>query len=238
MNPQDAQRLLRERADALGLPLSASQGEQLWQYLQLLGHWNRVYNLTAIRQEEDMIHQHLVDSLAAVPALRRWAAHRSNDGADAPSILDVGSGGGLPGVVWSVLQPQWPVVCIDAVAKKTTFVRQVAGELKLKHLEACHARVERWPGPQGAKKFDLIASRAFAALADFVTWTQHLLAPGGVWLALKGRQPDEELAAVPAAVEVFHVEPLQVPGLDAQRCLVWMRKKSVEEMPCVQSIGS
>ena len=223
MNPQDAQRLLHERADALGQPLSERQGEQLWRYLQLLGHWNRVYNLTAIRQEEDMIHQHLVDSLAALPALRRWAAHRPDAGA--PRILDVGSGGGLPGVVWSVLQPDWPVVCIDAVAKKATFVRQVAGELKLKHLEAHHTRVERWAGPAGAEKFDLIASRAFAALADFVTWTQHLLAPGGVWLALKGRQPDEELAALPADIDVFHVEPLQVPGLDAQRCLVWMRKK-------------
>lgn len=225
MNPQDAQRLLHERADALGLPLSEWQGEQLWRYLQLLVHWNRVYNLTAIRQEEDMIHQHVVDSLAALPALRRWAAHQSGEGATAPRILDVGSGGGLPGVVWSVLQPGWPVVCVDAVAKKATFVRQVAGELKLKHLEAQHTRVERWAGPTGAEKFHLIASRAFAALADFVTWTQHLLAPGGVWLALKGRQPDEELAALPASVEVFHVEPLQVPGLDAQRCLVWMRKK-------------
>lgn len=234
MNPQDAQRLLRERADALGLTLSESQGAQLWRYLQLLVHWNRVYNLTAIRQEEDMIHQHLVDSLAAVPALRRWAAHRSDEGADALRILDVGSGGGLPGVVWSVLQPNWPVVCIDAVAKKATFVRQVAGELTLNHLEAYHTRVERWPGPRGEGRFDLIASRAFAALADFVTWTSHLLAPGGVWLALKGRHPEEELAAVPAGVEVFHVEPLQVPGLEAQRCLVWMRKKWVEELPCAQ----
>jgi 16S rRNA (guanine527-N7)-methyltransferase len=134
-------------------------------------------------------------------------------------ILDVGSGAGLPGVVLSLMRPNWVVHCVDAVAKKASFVRQVAVELRLKNLHAEHARVEALRLPA----FDVVVSRAFASLADFTAWSRGQLAPGGVWLAMKGRLPEEEIAALPSWVSVFHVEQLQVPGLDAQRCLVWMR---------------
>lgn len=215
---------LTQGAQALGLSLSAHQEAQLLQFLQLLARWNRVYNLTAVRDETDMVSQHLLDSLAVVPALRRWAAGRAGaDPSPAVCLLDVGSGGGLPGVVVSVLEPDWTVACVDAVAKKATFIRQVAAELGLPHLESRHTRVEHWhPKPP---TYDLITSRAFASLADFTQWTGHLLADDGVWMALKGRVPHDEIAALPAHVEVFHVEPLQVPQLAAERCLVWLRKK-------------
>lgn len=221
---------LTQGAQALGLSLSPLQEAQLLQFLQLLARWNRVYNLTAVRDETDMVSQHLLDSLAVLPALRRWAAGRAGDDpSPAVRLLDVGSGGGLPGVVVSVLQPEWSVACVDAVAKKATFIRQVAAELGLPHLESHHTRVERWnpkpPAPPAPPTYDLITSRAFASLADFTQWTGHLLADDGVWVALKGRVPHDEIAALPAHVEVFHVEPLQVPQLAAERCLVWLRKK-------------
>ena len=132
----------------------------------------------------------------------------------------MGSGGGLPGVVIAALLPGWQVTCVDAVGKKMAFVRQVAGTLPLPNLRAEHTRIEQLKQPA----FDVITSRAFASLADFTRLTVPHLAPGGVWMAMKGRAPDEELAALPAEVAVFHVEPLTVPGLDAQRCLVWMRR--------------
>jgi 16S rRNA (guanine527-N7)-methyltransferase len=123
--------------------------------------------------------------------------------------------------VLAVTEPNWDVSCVDTVGKKAAFVRHVAGELGLPNLHAEHARVEHLQ----RAPFDVITSRAFASLADFVRLTRHLLAPGGVWMAMKGKRPDDEIAALPAGVEVFHVEPITVPGLDAQRCLVWMRLK-------------
>lgn len=185
-------------------------------YLGLLAKWNAAYNLTSVRDPAQMRIQHLADCLAVVEPLRRQL------GAGAPArILDVGSGGGLPGVVLAIAEPAWDVTCIDAVGKKAAFVRQVAGELALPNLHAEHARVEALE----AEPFDVITSRAFGSLADFVRWTRPLLAAGGVWMAMKGRRPDDEIAALPSDVEVFHVEPLAVPGLDAERCLVWMRPR-------------
>ena len=137
-------------------------------------------------------------------------------------VLDVGSGAGLPGVVLALARPDWSVCCVDAVAKKASFVRQVAGELKLANLQSRHARVESLA--EGA--FDLIVSRAFASLRDFSQLTRNQLAADGCWCAMKGVVPDDEIAALPPDVEVFHVEPLVVPALDAQRCLVWMRPAS------------
>ena len=137
-------------------------------------------------------------------------------------MLDVGSGGGLPGVVLAIVQPDWRIDCVDTVAKKATFIRQVAAELRLPNLRSLHARVETLPAPP---RYDLITSRAFASLADFVALTEPLLDPDGAWAAMKGQPTPDELAAVPAHVDMFHVEPLQVPGLAARRCIVWMRPR-------------
>lgn len=206
---------LKRGLDALGLSLSDGQQAQLLHYLDLVARWSRVYNLTAIREPAAMLTQHLLDCLAIVPPLRREM------GGAATRVLDVGSGAGLPGVVLAICEPRWQVTCVDAVVKKTTFIRQVAAELGLPHLAATHQRVETMSG----SGFDLITSRAFATLADFVELTRAQLAPGGRWAAMKANLADEEIGAVPTDVSMFHVEPLKVPGLDAARCLVWMRPK-------------
>jgi 16S rRNA (guanine527-N7)-methyltransferase len=184
-------------------------------FLALLGRWNAAYNLTAVRDPARMRTLHLNDCLAVVEPLRRQR------GAGHPArILDVGSGGGLPGVVLAISEPSWDVTCVDSVGKKAGFVRQVAAELPLTNLHAEHARVESLK----AEPFDVITSRAFASLPDFVQATRHLLAPAGVWMAMKGKRPDDEIAALPGGVEAFRVEPLAVPGLAAERCLVWLRQ--------------
>lgn len=207
---------LKRGLDALGLSLSDEQQAQLLKYLDLVARWNRVYNLTAIREPAAMLTQHLLDCLAIVPSLRREL------GDVALRVLDVGSGAGLPGVVLAICQPQWQVTCVDAVVKKATFIRQVAAELSLPRLTGAHHRVETMTGPG----FDLITSRAFATLADFVELTRAQLAPGGRWVAMKANLAEDERGAVPPDVSMFHVEPLKVPGLDAARCLVWMRQKT------------
>ena len=199
--------------DAVGVAAKLEQVARLAQYLDLLGRWNATYNLTAVRDPTDMLTQHLSDCLAVLPAVLRHGAPRR--------VLDAGSGGGLPGVVLAIFLPQAEVSCVDAVGKKTAFVRQVAGTLSLDNLHALHLRIEGLK----ADPFDLVTSRAFASLSDFTALTSRQLAPGGVWMAMKGRAPDDEIAALPSAVDVFHVEQLQVPGLDAQRCLVWMRPR-------------
>ena len=205
----------------LGLPLAPV--ECLLLYLDLLARWNATYNLTAVRDPQDMLRQHLADCLAVVGPMARQLAQPPGGGADAASrpvrVLDVGSGGGLPGVVLAAMFPHWPVVCVDTVGKKAAFIRQAAVELGLRNLSGEHARVEALR----ATPFDVITSRAFASLVDFTRLTRSLLAPQGVWMAMKGRAPTEELAALPGDIEVFHVEPLTVPGLQAERCLVWMR---------------
>ena len=213
-------------AHSLGLNLSEVQIGQLLDFLALLQKWNRVYNLTAVREPGDMLTHHLLDSLAAVPALQRQLAVQAQAGQGASTLLDVGSGGGLPGVVFAICMPALAVQCVDTVAKKAAFVQQVAVSLRLPNLRGVHARVESLAGP-----FDVVSSRAFASLADFSTWSRGALAPGGVWLAMKGKRPTEELAALPSTVEVFHVEPLSVPGLEAERCIVWMR-------PAAHSVGA
>ena len=215
IDPEAGRRTLADAAAQLGVPLSDGQLQQLLAHQALLQRWNAVYNLTAVRDPAQMLTQHLLDCLAVVPALRRHSQGR------ALRVLDVGSGGGLPGAVLAVAVPELSVTCVDTVAKKAGFIRQVGAELALPNLRAVHARVEAMPDDA---LFDLVVSRAFASLADFTTWTRARLAPGGVWLAMKGRVPDDEIATLPAGdAAVFHVEPLQVPGLDAQRCLVWLR---------------
>lgn len=205
---------LRAGLARLALVLSDLQVRQLLDYLKLIAKWTKVYNLTAVRDPAEMMTHHLLDSLAIIAPLRQRVAQGK--------LLDVGSGAGLPGVVIAICCPALDVTCVDTVAKKATFIKQVVLELKLPNLAGLHARVENIDQP-----FDLICSRAFASLADFTQLSAGALAPDGVWMAMKGKHPTDELAALPATVGVFHVEQLQVPGLDAERCVVWMREKTV-----------
>ena len=213
---------LQAGAGALALGLTEAQITQLLEFLSLLQKWNKVYNLTAVRDPQEMLTHHLLDSLAAVGPLRRHVAAQTGEGERAMRLLDVGSGGGLPGVVFAICCPEVDVSCVDTVGKKAAFIQQAAVALKLRTLHGVHARVETLTTP-----FDLISCRAFASLPDFVTWSRSALAaPHGVWLAMKGKHPEDEIAALPADVAVFHVEQLTVPGLDAERCIVWLRVKN------------
>ena len=203
---------LRAGLRALGLTLTDAQVGQLLDYLGLIGKWTKVYNLTAVRDPQEMLTHHLLDSLAVVGPLRRQT------GGHAVKLLDVGSGAGLPGVVMAICCPEVDVHCVDTVAKKAAFIQQVAATLRLPNLRGVHARVESLAGP-----YDVVSARAFASLPELVNWSARALGEGGVWLAMKGKHPADELAALPASVQVFHVEPLQVPGLAAERCIVWLR---------------
>ncbi len=214
-----AEKDLRAGLNALRLPLNDQQIAQLLDYQDLIAKWTKVYNLTAVRDPSEMMTHHLLDSLAAVAPL---AAYLDKAGLGQGSrLLDVGSGAGLPGVVIAICCPAIAVSCVDTVAKKAAFIKQAALALKLPNLTGLHARVENID-----QAFDVICSRAFASLPDFTQWSVGALAPQGVWMAMKGKHPADELAALPASVDVFHVEQLQVPGLDAERCIVWMRQKS------------
>jgi 16S rRNA (guanine527-N7)-methyltransferase len=207
---------LRSGVKTLNLKLSDMQIQQLLGYMTLIQKWTKVYNLTAVRDPSDMLTHHLLDSLTAVTPLTRHTQGQSMH------VLDVGSGGGLPGVVLAICMPELKVSCVDTVAKKAAFVQQVAASLKLPHLRGIHARVESLTDP-----CQVICSRAFASLPDFVTWSRSALAEGGVWMAMKGRHPQDEINRLPAGVKVVHVEPLVVPGLDVARCMVWMKPQAV-----------
>lgn len=208
----DVLKTLQAGASTLGLALSDVQLDQLAAYLALIQKWNKVYNLTAVRDPQEMLTHHLLDSLTAVSPLVR------HTGGQAAKVLDVGSGGGLPGVVLAICRPELDVSCVDTVGKKAAFIQQVAASLKLPNLHGIHARVETLQGP-----FDVICCRAFASLPDFVTWSRGALASEGVWMAMKGKYPQDEVQALPQDVHVFHVEPLRVPGLNVERCMVWVR---------------
>ena len=201
---------------ALQLDLSAQQVDQLLAYQELIGKWTRVYNLTAVRDPAEMMTHHLLDSLAAIAPLKR---HLQAQGLEQSArLLDVGSGAGLPGVVIAICCPQVAVTCVDTVAKKAAFIKQAALALKLPNLTGLHARVESI-----TQSFDVICSRAFASLLDFTQWSAGALADHGVWMAMKGKHPGDELALLPASITMFHVEQLHVPRLDAERCIVWLR---------------
>jgi 16S rRNA (guanine527-N7)-methyltransferase len=204
---------LQAAATQLGLNLGDNQLDQLLAYLALLQKWNKVYNLTAVRDPAQMLSHHLIDSLSVITPLQKHGAPAR--------LMDVGAGGGLPGVVIAICCPGTDVTCVDAVAKKATFIQQVAAELKLPNLHGVHSRVEQL----ATEPFGVITSRAFASLLDFTSLTRQHLAEGAVWMAMKGQHPTDEIAALPADVDVFHVEQLAVPGLDAQRCLIWMRPR-------------
>ena len=214
MEPKGAAGRLQAAARELQIELPTPQQRQLLHFLAMLQRWNAVYNLTAVRDPTQMERLHLFDCLAIVGPLRRevrpFAGRR---------LLDVGSGAGLPGAVLAILEPELHVVCVDAVSKKAAFIRQVAAELGLSNLEARHARVEGLEEPL----FDVIVARAFGTLTLFVNRTRPLLGSHGIWAAMKGRRPTGELDVLPRDVQVFHVEPLSVPDLEAERTLVWLR---------------
>lgn len=202
-------RILTEGLVALGLPPTPGAVEKLLAYLDLLLKWNKTYNLTAVRDPEQGLTHHLLDSLAILP----WV-NESN-------LLDVGSGGGLPGIPLAIVRPELSITLVDAVQKKVSFLQQAAIELELPKVQAVHARVEKLEG-----QFGQITSRAFADLQDFVVLTRHLLAPEGRWMAMKGNLPTDEIARLPGDVVVEDRVPLAVPGLDAERHLIILKAGS------------
>ena len=190
----------------LGLDLPAAAQQKMLAFRDLLLKWNKIYNLTALRDPQQAISRHLLDSLVILPHV--------GDG----NLLDVGSGGGLPGIPLAIARPELAVTMVDTVQKKSTFLQQAAIELGLKNVAVHHARVEEMSG-----QYAQISSRAFAELALFVSLTRHLLAPGGRWLAMKGVRPDAEINALPADILVEAVIPLTVPGLAAERHLIILK---------------
>jgi 16S rRNA (guanine527-N7)-methyltransferase len=193
----------------LGAALPAETQQKLLAFRDLLLKWNRTYNLTALRDPDQAVSHHLLDSLAI---LRHVGSG---------PLLDVGSGGGLPGIPLAIVRPDLAVTLVDTVQKKATFLQQAAIQLGLKNVTVRHARVEELGG-----SFAQITSRAFAELAIFVGLTRHLLAPGGRWLAMKGVRPDAEIASLPADIVVESLVPLNVPGLDAERHLIILKAGS------------
>jgi 16S rRNA (guanine527-N7)-methyltransferase len=204
--------VLGEGIAAMHLDVSPAQQDKLMDYLALMFKWNAVYNLTSLRDPMQMVTHHLLDSLAAVPAF-----------AQAHNVLDVGSGGGLPGIVLAIVRPDMKVSMIDTVHKKTAFLTQVKAQLSLTNVTVYTARVEQL---QVNDKFDVITSRAFADLSDFVNWSCHLLADGGRYIALKGVAPKDEQERLPADWKVTGLEPLQVPKLGAERHLVYIERST------------
>jgi len=204
--------VLADGIDVLALDLDATQQARLLDYLALLLKWNAVYNLTSVRDPLQMVTHHLLDSLAAVPSF-----------AQANNVLDVGAGGGLPGIVLAIARPAMQVALIDTVHKKTAFLKQVKAELELNNVTVYTDKVQQLRVPQ---LFDVITSRAFADLSDFVAWSGHLLADGGQFIALKGVAPPDERERLPAPWKVRRLQALQVPGLDAERHLVFIEKSA------------
>lgn len=206
---------LEDVARSLGLAVDPIRLSGLQSYVDLLMKWNKVYNLTAIRNPKEAWSHHIFDSMAALASMQKFQSGAS-------TVLDVGSGGGLPGVVWAQMEDSLHVTCIDAVAKKVAFIQQVANALPALNgrLAAVHGRVQ-----DHALQYDIVTSRAFSALNDFISWTRHTLKPDGYWVAMKGKWPEAEVAELPDNVEVFHVEQLVVPMLDEDRCLIWLRPK-------------
>jgi 16S rRNA (guanine527-N7)-methyltransferase len=205
--------MLREGVAALPLQLSDAQIEQMISYLALLAKWNSVYNLTSVRDPNEMVKLHLLDSLSAAHAFK-----------DAKNVLDVGSGGGLPGMILAITYPAIRISMIDTVNKKTAFLAQAKTELGLANVTVHTGRVEAL---QVAQKFDVITSRAFSELCNFVNWSGHLLAEDGQFIAMKGIAPNEEIEQLPAGWKVTAIEPLSVPGLEVARHLIMIKKETL-----------
>jgi 16S rRNA (guanine527-N7)-methyltransferase len=220
--PVDTREPLADGAAALGIDLTAGQFDAIAAYLAILAKWNERYNLTAIREPARMVTHHALDALAVLPHLPDRAGLR---------VVDVGTGGGIPGILLAIARPDWRVTMIDAHQKKTAFVTQAIAELGLRNAEAVQARVERFTA---AAPYDVVISRAFASLADFVAGAASHVAPGGALYAMKGVAPDDEIAALPPTVRVDAVVPLVVPGLDAARSLVVIRPRDAVDRGTVR----
>ena len=204
---------LRLGALQLGLDLSSAQQQQLMAYLALLNKWNKAYNLTAVRDPAEMVSRHLLDSLSVVPHVEQGGAR----------WLDVGSGGGMPGIPLAIMFPERNFTLLDSNGKKTRFLTQVKLELKLANVDVVHSRVEQFRPPQ---PFTDITSRAFSSLEDFANWTRHLGDKDSRWLAMKGVQPDDELQALPTDFQLQSCVVLKVPGCQGQRHLLILRRTS------------
>ena len=206
--------VLNDGIDAMDLPLWAAQREQFMDYLALMAKWNGVYNLTSLRDPMQMVTHHLLDSLAAVSAFE-----------GAKNVLDVGAGGGLPGIVLAIARPDMQVSLIDTVHKKTAFLTQVKAELGLKNVTVYTMKVQDLK----AGPFDVITSRAFADLSDFVNWSGHLLEEGGRFIALKGTAPADEQERLPGEWKVRELRPIKVPKVEAERHLVFIEKSKQDD---------
>jgi len=213
MSPRPA---LHQKLDqglaALGLALPPGAVERLLDYQALLERWNGTYNLTAVRDPAEMVTRHLLDSLAILPHVQ------------GASLVDLGTGPGLPGIPLAIAAPGREVLLVDSNGKKARFLREAIRALRLEGVRAVQSRVEEVEG-----RFDCVTARAFASLADMLAWGGHLLAPGGRWLAMKGKPPAEEIAALPPGFAVQAVHPLQVPGLGAERSLVVIHRSGADE---------
>jgi 16S rRNA (guanine527-N7)-methyltransferase len=199
----------------LAAGISAAAIGSLVAYVRLIERWNGTYNLTAVRDPREMTTQHILDCLAAAAALARRV-----DIPPEARVLDVGSGAGLPGLVFAIAAPRMEITCVESVGKKAAFITHAVPTLGIPNVAVYHGRVESMKG----RPFDVITSRAFASLQDFVRSTAHLLDANGVWMALKGKEPRDEIDQLQDVT--FHVEPLQVPTLDAERCVVWLKRRS------------
>lgn len=223
---QPLQERLHQGLSKINLPLTVSQQSALLAYLALLDKWNQVYNLTAIRQLEQMLVYHLLDTLAVIPLIDHWHHEQGNK----IRILDVGSGGGLPGIPWALARPDWQLSLIDCVQKKTAFLTQVKMQLNIMNLRVITGHVENLPNYITDTQFDIIVCRAFSSLEQFLTLAGSWLAPGGLSIALKGEYPAQELTALSDAWHVEAIHPItQISGLDAQRHVVLVRRSNIEK---------
>lgn len=209
---------LTEAVEKMGLILDDKQKQDILLYLELIQKWNKTYNITAIKDAEQILIQHIFDSLSVVAPLHQ----KINQNQEAV-VLDVGSGGGLPGVIVAICCPKWHITCIDAVEKKTSFITMVSGRLGIKNLRSKHCRIEDYVSAEA----DLVISRAFASLSDFANWSGHTAKDNAYLVAMKGRYLEEEIKELEASSEwqLVSWQPLEVVDMDAERCLIWMSKK-------------